>query len=239
MHITATYGFEAMRESLRAGVQIVTAPQLFPTPPELAARMVALADLRPGMTVLEPSAGTGNIVAQVRLCNVTNPTTAVEINQQLADKLRDRFESCEIRHGDFLDMTPLDLGRFDRVIMNPPFENADDIRHIRAALELLAPGGLLVAICADGPRQAKALYPLVSERGGLWEELPADTFKDQGTSVRTVLLTIPAEEPEPEMQEDSDDYDDAPQPPEPETTFTLAPTPAIPAQQLALFGHGD
>jgi hypothetical protein len=32
--------FDALRETLKAGVQVVSAPQLFPTPPELAARMV-------------------------------------------------------------------------------------------------------------------------------------------------------------------------------------------------------
>jgi len=51
----------AMRNSLRTGVQIVAAPQLFPTPVTLAARMVKLADIQPEQEVLEPSAGTGVI----------------------------------------------------------------------------------------------------------------------------------------------------------------------------------
>ena len=49
--------FDAMKETLRAGVQVVSAPQLFPTPAALAARMVEEADLQPGQDVLEPSAG--------------------------------------------------------------------------------------------------------------------------------------------------------------------------------------
>jgi hypothetical protein len=28
-----------------------------------------------------------------------------------------------------------------------------------------------------------------------WEELPADTFREQGTNVRTVLMTITKKEP--------------------------------------------
>lgn len=48
-----------MRDTLRTGVQIVTAPQLFPTPAALAARMVLPAEILPGREVLEPSAGTG------------------------------------------------------------------------------------------------------------------------------------------------------------------------------------
>jgi phospholipid N-methyltransferase len=50
-----------MKETLKAGIQTVVAPQLFPTPPDIAARMVELTDLKPGQSVLEPSAGTGNI----------------------------------------------------------------------------------------------------------------------------------------------------------------------------------
>jgi len=50
---------EAMRATVKAGVQVVTAPQLFPTPPDLAARTVSLAI---GMRLLEPSAGTGRLL---------------------------------------------------------------------------------------------------------------------------------------------------------------------------------
>ena len=57
--------FDAMREQLAQGVQVVSAPQLFPTPATLAARMVELADIQPGHAVLEPSAGTGVIVREL------------------------------------------------------------------------------------------------------------------------------------------------------------------------------
>lgn len=57
---------------------------------------------------------------------------------------------------------------------------------------MLKPGGRLVAICANGPRQNSILKPLVDAQGGLWEELPPDTFHSSGTSVRTVLMTITA-----------------------------------------------
>ena len=52
---------EAVRATVKAGVQVVSAPQLFPTPPGLAARIVSLAGLAIGMRVLEPSAGTGRL----------------------------------------------------------------------------------------------------------------------------------------------------------------------------------
>jgi hypothetical protein len=61
-------------------------------------------------------------------------------------------------------------------------------------MKYLKPGGRLVAICANGPRQNAILKPLAKESGGEWEDLPPDTFKSEGTSVRTALLSIIKEE---------------------------------------------
>lgn len=179
---------EAMRDQLKAGVQVVSAPQLFPTPPSLAARMVELADIEPGMRVLEPSAGTGRILEQLpEGCEVV----AVEINAALGGRLDASRRAVVI--GDFLKCTPETLwGSFDRILMNPPFANADDIRHIRHALGMLKPGGRLVAICANGPRQNAQLRPLVEQHGGEWEDLPPDTFAESGTAVNTALFTLTA-----------------------------------------------
>ena len=175
--------FDAMRETLRAGIKVVAAPQLFPTPPEIAARMVQLAGVEAGMTVLEPSAGTGRIVDA--LDDVPGAkVTAIEINCSLADNLRLRSNTKHaILCSDFLECNG-NLGKFDRVLMNPPFENGADIKHITHALSFLAPGGRLVAICANGPRQQDKLQPLCDS----WEELPEGTFN--GTGVRTVLLSM-------------------------------------------------
>lgn len=180
--------FQAMRDQLKAGVQVVSAPQLFPTPTDLAARMVELADIEPGMRVLEPSAGTGRILEQLpEGCEVV----AVEINASLGGRLDATRRAVVI--GDFLQCTPETLwGSFDRILMNPPFANADDIRHIRHALGFLKPGGKLVAICANGPRQNAQLRPLVEQHGGEWEDLPPDTFAASGTAVNTALFTLTA-----------------------------------------------
>ena len=184
--------FEAMREQLALGVQVVTAPQLFPTPPDLAARMVEMAEIEPGQSILEPSAGTGSILDKCFHLNgfgwngipPDGQTVAVEINLTLAQHLQGTFPKAIIVNEDFLTCD-LDYA-FDRILMNPPFENGADIKHIEHALTMLKPGGRLVAICANGPRQQEQLQPI----SDIWEELPADTFKEVGTGVRTVLLTI-------------------------------------------------
>lgn len=188
----------AMKESLRAGVAVVSAPQLFPTPPELAARMVREANIQPGHRVLEPSAGTGNLLRAIADLErdtyrpgETAHVVAVEISAQLAHILPKWF-AAEVITADFLSLSPEGRtpGLFDRIIMNPPFAKGADVDHIRHAWRFLKPGGRLVALCADGPRQRETLKPWAEEMGGAYESLGSDVFKDQGTSVLVALIVI-------------------------------------------------
>lgn len=177
--------FKALKEQARAGVKVIVANQLFPTSPELAARMVDMADIQEGETVLEPSAGTGAILQAIMNNDTALAVVAVEINQALADNLANEYPLSHV-HG--IDFLTYERGRckFDKIIMNPPFENAADIKHIKHALTMLKPGGMLVAICANGSRQNAQLQHIAE----YWEPLPAGTFAHAGTGVSTVLLTI-------------------------------------------------
>jgi protein-L-isoaspartate O-methyltransferase len=181
----------AMKQQLSTGVQVVAAPQLFPTPATLAGRMVDAAAIRPGEHVGEFSAGTGRILAAIAdaIDLAAIQITAVEINQNLARALSQRYPAVGVVCADFL-ACGAELGAFDRILINPPFANGQDIAHITHALGYLKPGARLVAICANGPRQQQKLRPLVEDRGGRWEALPDDAFEESGTRVRTVLLTI-------------------------------------------------
>jgi phospholipid N-methyltransferase len=182
--------FDALRETLKAGVQVVTADQLFPTPPDLAARMVEAADIQNGDRVLEPSAGTGNIARAVFTAAPVH-VVAVEINRDVLNAFEAQYHSwnnsrIETHCADFLACND-NLGKFDRILMNPPFSDGADVKHIRHALTFLKPGGRLVAICANGPRQREALMGL-----GTWEDLPAGTFKASGTGVNAAMLIVNA-----------------------------------------------
>ena len=86
----------------------------------------------------------------------------------------------------FLEQTPEGLGTFDRVVMNPPFDRGADIRHVEHARTFLKPGGRLVAVVANGPRQRERLLPIASA----WIDLPAGSFEDQGTSVNAAIVVI-------------------------------------------------
>ena len=185
--------YDAMKDTLKEGIKTLVVPQLFPTPPEIAQKMVELAEIGPGMDLLEPSAGTGNILYAAIPWNGSgwngNPkegrTAAVEINFNLAEGLRAAYPLTEIICGDFLEQNG-NLGTFDRIIMNPPFENAVDIKHINHALTMLNPSGRLVALCANGPRQREAFQNMAD----YWEDLPAGSFKEQGTGVNVALMVI-------------------------------------------------
>jgi protein-L-isoaspartate O-methyltransferase len=175
-----------MKDSLRAGVQVVVAPQLFATPNDIAAEMVEAAEIEPGQTVLEPSAGTGNIVKAI-IDAVDTEIVGYEINGDLCNLLSKTFPSYKLvaRRVDFLEVTE-GQGKFPRIVMNPPFENGSDIKHILHALTFLAPDGRLVSLCADGPRQREQLKPLADD----WTPLPEGSFKSVGTNINVDRLVI-------------------------------------------------
>ncbi len=190
--------FKGLRDSLAAGVKVVSAPQLFPTPPEIATRMVEAAGSMIGKRVLEPSAGTGNLIRAV-VQNATGfecvrEVVAVELNVSVASGLRDmrsKFvytteSNFRIVNSDFLECSVDELGLFDFVIMNPPFERGVDIKHIEHAYKFLKPGGRLVALCAGGPRQRDAF----ESRAESYEDLSEGSFKEQGTGVNVAMLVM-------------------------------------------------
>lgn len=188
-----------MRAAVKAGVQVISAPQPFPTPHALAARMVDPAGLAIGMRVLEPSAGTDwllealpGIVPFGLVRQTALQVVAVEVNAALVARLACSGLAGTVRCVDFLQCSADvgDLGLFGAVMMNPPFAQGADIEHITHALKMIKPGGRLVALCANGPRQNASLRPMVEARGGEWEDLPADTFKEEGTGVRAALISM-------------------------------------------------
>jgi len=145
--------------------------------------MVELASIDHGNRVLEPSAGTGAILDALPGVDVCE-TTAVEIDAAIVRGVLTAHEGVhKLVCADFLEW-PGELAKFDRIIMNPPFNGGADIKHIEHARTLLKPGGRIVALCANGPRQNEKLKPLAD----FWEELPAGTFA--GTQVRAALLVI-------------------------------------------------
>lgn len=185
--------------------------QFFETPPELARKVVEVANIRKGMTVLEPSAGKGALARAAR--KVGGLVECVELNEKMATALI--HEGFPVSTGDFLaeDLpargTMKEAGkperwvdeRVDRVVMNPPFARGQDMMHVRRAFQWLKPGGVLVAITSSGwtfrsDRKAVEFREwLESEEmqpkiGVLHYALPDDAFKASGTMVRARLIRL-------------------------------------------------
>lgn len=186
--------FDRLRRD-ESAPRVVSAFNLFQTPEPLAGRLAELAALDQLTTagrVLEPSAGLGRLYRAVRRFAPSAPVVLVDNAPECCGELYRATTgdpAASLVQADFLDCTAERLGgRFDRVVMNPPFKQGRDIRHILHAAALLAPGGLLVALCADGPRQNAKLRPHATT----WQTLPPASFASEGTRVATALLTIEA-----------------------------------------------
>lgn len=175
-----------------AAPRVVTAWQLFQTPEPLAARVVELlADGRDLGRVLEPSAGLGRIYRAIRRHDGAAPVTLVDAAPDCCGELYRATEgdpAARLVAGDFLAMDAARLGTFDSVAMNPPFRLGADIKHVRHALGLLAPGGRLVSVVAAGPKQRAALRP----GAALWIDLPPGSFRSEGTDVAAALVVFDA-----------------------------------------------
>lgn len=159
--------------------------QFFPTPPDLAAEIVARAHVS-GMWVLEPSAGAG---ALVRECMAQGATYVEcwEINEEHADALCS-WDNSSTHFDDFLDSPP--DPRFDRVVMNPPFTKQQDLKHVAHAVKFLKPDGLLFAIM-QGNRGPEDIEKLTGDGFSIsMEPLPENAFKESGTNIRTALAII-------------------------------------------------
>jgi len=163
----------------------VAVPQLFQTPPELAARLVALLGVIPaGARVLEPSAGLGRLLGALP---AHAQTVAVEIAPDCTAELyRQDRTGVQILQRDFLTVDTSELGLFDYVVMNPPFTMRSDIRHIQHALTFLKKGGKLAAFCLDTEHRRHAFKRIASS----WIEIPKGGFKSAGTDVPTAIFVI-------------------------------------------------
>jgi len=158
--------------------------QLFVTSDQVCRKLVALANVRPGCRVLEPSAGTGAIVRAVLATVPGVICQCVEMNAALVKHLSATFPELAVTCADFLSCAPQAV--YDRIIMNPPFSHGEDIKHIRHALKMLAPGGNLVAVCANGPRQQREFKDITTHQ----EILPRGTFAY--TNISTMIVRIDA-----------------------------------------------
>lgn len=121
--------------------------QFYPTPPELAEKLVKLIDDEVKGLVLEPSAGVGNLAdafIKSRSRDWNNfkqrDVHCVEISPERTAILRNK--GYVVVWDDFLSFAP--LTPYNAIIMNPPFH--EGAKHLLKALSILAPDGEIACI---------------------------------------------------------------------------------------------
>ncbi len=178
----------AQAEDLRRKVealQFASIPGYFPTPDAVRQMMFEAARLDDGQSILEPSAGSGAIADDLRTRGYS--VDCIEHWHSLREILQAKGHA--LIHDDFLTFT----GKYDRIIMNPPFEKSQDVRHVRHAFEQLKPGGRLVAIMGAGVMfraDCASFREWVDQLGGELTDIAAGAFKSSGTGVATVMLVL-------------------------------------------------
>ena len=182
-------------QELEAAVKLSTIPGYFPTPAPLVEMMLEIAEIEPAHSVLEPSAGNGNIADAIREAQPNCDLDVCEINPRLAEILKLKGHNVVFQYPDFLDMPASPSFRYDRILMNPPFENKADMRHICEAYNHLNDTGLLVAILSPHfefaqDRESVDFRIWLEEVGASWDEIPAGAFKQSGTNVASRLMVI-------------------------------------------------
>ena len=181
--------------------------QQFSTPLPLAYAALRAAAIRPGDTVLEPSAGTG-MLAVMAECALGKAAAGHlhlnEIASVRAGLLAGLFPGIAVtRHNaealaDFLPGV-----RPTVVLMNPPFSATPgiarirhdaDLRHIRSAFSMLPPGGRLAAItsshCVPGDAAWRGAFADRAVRTVFTMAIDGRAYARRGTGFDTRLTVI-------------------------------------------------
>ena len=156
--------------------------QFFPTPPEIAGKLLSAVDWKCVETILEPSAGRGDLIEcairrnggglsfRYGRCELDD-IDCIEIDPNLRALLIGK--GFRVVHDDFL--TYHTRKRYSLILMNPPFSEGD--KHLLHALELCEHGGQIACILnAETIRN-----PFTNSRKLLAREL-----KKHGASIRFI-----------------------------------------------------
>ncbi|AQT06535.1 class I SAM-dependent methyltransferase [Acetobacter persici] len=164
--------------------------QFCPTGKDIAEKAASLLDVQPGMTVLEPSAGTGNLVdALGDYLDDLSTVQCVEVSELHGKVLESKGLKTEV--ADFMSWAAKARNAqrtFDRVIMNPPFCNRQWRDHLVEAATLVAPGGRLVAIL---PSSVENGWERIKELSGWKVSFYRQEMADFGyANVYTTIITL-------------------------------------------------
>lgn len=197
---------------LEMQIKSMKIPGFFPTPKHIIQTLIRFAELKESDAILEPSAGKGDILDAIteHFGDVKPDLDAIEINPKLRELLE--YKGYNLVGNNFLETD--DQG-YDKIIMNPPFENGLDIEHVTHSLKMLKHGGRVVAVMSEGVffrkfKKEEAFRELLSEHNAYVSETISDAFVDafNSTKVRVRIVVINEDGTYPEIvdQDTQDEY---------------------------------
>ena len=146
--------------------------QQFSTPPTLAYIVADTANINPNDVVLEPSAGIGGIAVFAKKQGAVVHVN--ELDKRRLSLLKQlNFDGFHNENAEQINNILGDEISPTVVVMNPPFsssaernikDNKIGAEHIKAALDILADGGRLVAVTGRGMNDKAASYSKMVER---------------------------------------------------------------------------
>lgn len=163
--------------------------EFYPTPKEVIDRMMMGVNVY-GKVVLEPSAGSGNIVDWLKEAGAKD-VLACEINHDLQKIVGGK---CRLIGDDFLKLTSEEISHIDMIVMNPPFSCAS--RHILHAYEIAPAGCEIIAICNRNTlenqytTERKRLQEIIEFNGGTEDLGQCFRNSDRPTDVRISLIKL-------------------------------------------------
>ncbi|MCY4317853.1 MAG: strawberry notch family protein [Alphaproteobacteria bacterium] len=181
--------------------------QQFSTPLPLACIAVSALAIRRGDILLEPSAGTGVLAAMVDIAAEPSAKPAIHLNEIAETRyllLRNLFPSATVTAHDAESLSDRMTELRPTVIaMNPPFSasigvgkisRGTDLRHLKSAYAMLAPGGRLSAItspsCIPGSDAWNAAFAGQPPRILFTVVIDGRLYSRRGTATDTRLTVI-------------------------------------------------
>ena len=206
--------------------------EFYPTPQSLVEKMLQGVDWAYIQTILEPSAGKGDILREIAKkepygryskrnfdidCIEIDPNLRQILKYNFSDERKRQFnerdeerytffeKGIHIVHDDFLTYNP--FKRYDLIVMNPPFSNGD--KHLLKALKMQEKGGAIICLLnAETIRNPytetrKALVQQLERYNANIEYIENGfTQSERRTDVEIALIKVSIEN----VQEESDIY---------------------------------
>jgi len=175
----------------------------FPTPVKIVDKMIEIAGLKPDSIMLESSAGTGRILDEARkIVNSLDNFVVIELNESRQQVLRSKGYHVDFG-GTFEDSLKdpeilKKLKRCDKVVINPPFKNDMDVKHLLISYMVCADKADIVSIMQENSlyysrsihKVFKEFLNLIGKDAYEVKSLPAGSFKSEMTTVDTVIIHI-------------------------------------------------